>query len=1606
MARTRLRGNQLKVDSVASDRIKDFTITAVDIAPGSLDGAMFVDGSIPAEKFDLTSFPGPGLSLLAGQFAVNVDDVDLTIVSDVVKTTALVTKLGNTFNGADQLVQLDGAGKLPALDGSALTGISVSQWINSGSDIYFAAGSVGIGGAPTAPGFRLSIEGTDDTADNDLLRLSKSNYGSTVFTSYSNGGDFGIRIHGSSGPANAFVLNASNGHIGLGTSDTPSAPLHVKGSGGISLLLEDDVDTAKWVVGPLGGGTNRYRIGEYGVGDWLYMAAGTGNVGLGIQNPAYKLDVSGDVNVTGGFYVNGVAFNGGGTPGGSDTDIQFKSGSTFSGDSRFQFDTAGYGNIYLRTERIHFGDSGLGYGVFGRISPSSSLTFGESSDTGEYRFRTTGQFIVESNVIVGGFDSVLPFAAPRVEVIADNNAAAFLATVYGSQNPTFAGIRAGGSQASPAATNSGDKLVIFSGLGHDGTGLTFTGSGGEMHFTASQTWSTGVQGTNWELKLCADGSASHTDVMTATATGGPRLGIGTTSPATTLHVAGATQIHDTASDQYAFWASNGPTLGGVRVWGLGSGASANRVSIGQGTSGIGVTPDPNCTLTVFGSTLSSSNLQGGVQNVFRVQNPNSPTPANNAEARVRFQVGTTSLGQVGVAGVGGLIEDVSTGSGSIIFSTSLATTLAEKMRLTSAGRLGLGTSSPATTLAVTAASTVLAQVGVVNDGIPDVSGSRGGFVSTVYTSGANNGAGLRLMRANGSLASPTAVASGDRFGIISGVGHDGSAFPATGGSFISFNATENWTPTAHGSNIVFSVNNPTTLVSSTPMVIQSSSTGAARVGISQTNPLARLDIGSASLGGANISGTSPAWTLGYTNVIFGKSDAGNAWGLGELIGDAVVKNTSGAIVLNGGGAGNIYVKTGSLGVARINAAAEGPFPLEVAGPIVSVGNSGVGTSGLVRALDYGNGSAGLSMYAADGTEASPLAVTTGYQIGFIGAKGFDGTNFSQTGSRGAIQFSATENWTPTAQGTQIRFRVTSNGTTSNLFAFRIDPNGGLFGTSAAGADSFLSLQSGGAKQWIMASENSTGSWTLRNQSDSLNPIYVEAGAPTNGLYLASGGIGVGHNAPSEALDVNGSVVVRGAFFNTVASSGGISYDAGNVRLVSRGPDGSTNGGFQMISTAGDGSNILFPLSIDTLGKVGIGTTSPSAVLHVDGSTLITGYDANPPVAAMLKIYHATLGVQPILMKTDDSDFAVIKHRDGNVLEMGTADRVFGSSDQIYVNEATGTVALARNALDSVGVGTSSPSAKLHVAGTARIDAALTLGADADAGGFKITNAADPTLAQDLATKMYVDMVATGLTLKSSVLVATTADITLAGAQTIDGVALVGGERVLVKNQATAADNGIYIVVDPGAWTRSGDADNTPGSEVNHGMFTFVQSGATNAGQGYVLITNDPITLGVTALTFTQFSSAPSVQFVTREIPSGLVDSANRYYELAQEPSLGSEELFKNGILQDNASESLSSPFGAGLALVNGDAVALTPNTNGYAVGQVITQYTGPQEALAVIESIVTDTSVTFTAPWAGSNYGGAIYLITIAGDYAIRGKTIAFATAPTSGDKVRTSYRY
>ena len=207
----------------------------------------------------------------------------------------------------------------------------------------------------------------------------------------------------------------------------------------------------------------------------------------------------------------------------------------------------------------------------------------------------------------------------------------------------------------------------------------------------------------------------------------------------------------------------------------------------------------------------------------------------------------------------------------------------------------------------------------------------------------------------------------------------------------------------------------------------------------------------------------------------------------------------------------------------------------------------------------------------------------------------------------------------------------------------------------------------------------------------------------------------------------------------------------------------------------------------------------------------------------------------------------------NVTIDGTLDMSSGT-----VGTITG-LATPTNASDAATKGyvDTADALKLNLSGG-------TMSGNIAMGTNKITGLGTPTADADAVTKSYVDAIAQGIDAKASVVAATTTNITLSGAQTIDGVSVIAGDRVLVKDQTTTANNGIYLCA-AGSWTRTTDAD--AWTELV-AAYTFVEGGTINGSNGFICTVAAGGTLGTTAITFAQFSGAGQVVAGTGMSKSG------------------------------------------------------------------------------------------------------------------------------------------
>lgn len=195
------------------------------------------------------------------------------------------------------------------------------------------------------------------------------------------------------------------------------------------------------------------------------------------------------------------------------------------------------------------------------------------------------------------------------------------------------------------------------------------------------------------------------------------------------------------------------------------------------------------------------------------------------------------------------------------------------------------------------------------------------------------------------------------------------------------------------------------------------------------------------------------------------------------------------------------------------------------------------------------------------------------------------------------------------------------------------------------------------------------------------------------------------------------------------------------------------------------------------------------------------------------------------------------------------------SNALTVGEASdGEITLTLNLADASNAGLLTSAFYTLLNNSTSSNTGSTL-AKRDADGR--LQVAAPSNDLDAANKAYVDASRSGLDVKASVRVATTAALTIASqlenGDVVDGITLATGDRILVKNQGTASENGIYVVQETGAAVRATDFDGT--GEVSGGAFTFVEEGTANADAGFVVTSNGAITVGTDAIVWAQFSGA-------------------------------------------------------------------------------------------------------------------------------------------------------
>lgn len=479
----------------------------------------------------------------------------------------------------------------------------------------------------------------------------------------------------------------------------------------------------------------------------------------------------------------------------------------------------------------------------------------------------------------------------------------------------------------------------------------------------------------------------------------------------------------------------------------------------------------------------------------------------------------------------------------------------------------------------------------------------------------------------------------------------------------------------------------------------------------------------------------------------------------------------------------------------------------------------------------------------------------------------------------------------------------------------------------------------------------------------------------------------------DASDTNKGIASFSGSYFTV-TSGDVAID--DATTTTKGIASFNTSGFDLSSGAVSlKANVVQGLTTDTGGMTITGNAisilggEGMDVTHAGTTVTIAGEDAssgNKGIASFAATYFTvTAGDVAIndattttkgIASFDTSNFTVTSGAVSaksitlgtTVLDLGSTDLTLAGLQQVDVDN----IRIDGNEISSTDV---NGNISLNPNGTGTVDV----------NSSRITNLATPTGDNDAATKGYVDAARSGLDVKQSVRAATTGAITKSNTQTIDGVALQVGDRVLVKNQGSGneAEHGVWVVAN-GAWTRATDFDEP--FEVSAGVFFFVTEGTVNADSGWVLTSNDPLVVGTDPLEFTQFSGAGQIT-----AGQGLSKTGNTL-DVNVNNTTGGIEISADAI------QLMSTVAGDGLTYVNGVI----------AVGGTTDRITVSADAIDIASTYVGQNTITTlgtisTGTWQGTTvaaaYGGTGFNTYASGDllYGNIGGTLSKLTMGQAG---------
>ena len=551
----------------------------------------------------------------------------------------------------------------------------------------------------------------------------------------------------------------------------------------------------------------------------------------------------------------------------------------------------------------------------------------------------------------------------------------------------------------------------------------------------------------------------------------------------------------------------------------------------------------------------------------------------------------------------------------------------------------------------------------------------------------------------------------------------------------------------------------------------------------------------------------------------------------------VTISTSGAAgSLNGAGTGFIVKDSSNTVIARTLTSTAG---ISITNPAGLAGNPIISPS--LKLADIQNlATTGILAVVGGTTVVDRNIVGTASQITVVGGDGSANptislaTNPVLPGTGSTVVPTGTTAQRPGALAGQIRFNTSLN-------VFEGQDNSGVWQTLALGGGvTFIGTGTGLTGGPITA----TGTISIANTAVTAGS-YGSATQVGTFTVNAQGQLTAASNVTITAGGLGAITAVNGTANEITTNQVGTVVTASLPSALTFTGKTVTGGTFNMTAATVGSDTVTTNTAIQTLTNKTI-SGATNTLTNIPNSALVNNSVTYNGVAVALGSSGTITAVNP------------------NALTIGT-----GLSGTSYTGAAPITIAIDSTVATLTGSQTltnksisGSTNTFTNIPNSGLTNSSITLGttnialggtALTPAGLTSVTVTQDPVAALDLATKQYVDAVVQGLDPKASCVAATTVNITLSGTQTIDGVALIAGDRCLVKNQTTQANNGIYVV-SASTWTRSLDMD--VWAEVP-GAFTFIEQGTTQADTGWVCTSNAGGTIGVTAITFVQFAGVGS-----------------------------------------------------------------------------------------------------------------------------------------------------